>query len=341
LISNAFTEDRLQVIRTLSSQCAVSLENGVLFNNLQDLNHNLLQFSEACSRFVPTSFINLLQKSSVVDVLLGDNVSIVCTILFTDIRSFSTLSENFTPQETFAFLNCLFGKMAPVIRRNGGIIDKFIGDSIMALFPRSPEDAIQSAVEMLQALADFNETCKEKFGFDKVNIGIGIHTGNLMLGTIGEEGRMDVTVVSDAVNLASRLENLTNAFGANILVSNSSLTIPCKYDSRYLGKVIVKGKKQHILLYEVCSGTSEHVALKMNLKESLVKALELYAMRKFQDAKKLYQEILNRNPADKVLHIYLASCENYIQHPEVVDHLPANWDGALMLTKDGRLESIV
>ena len=119
----------------LSSQCAISLETSILFGNLQKANNSLRQFSEACSLFVPTPFIKLLGRSSVVDVQMGDNVSLTCTVLFTDIRAFTTLAEQFTPEENFGFLNQLFGRMAPIIRRHNGVIDKFIGDAIMALFP--------------------------------------------------------------------------------------------------------------------------------------------------------------------------------------------------------------
>jgi len=338
-ISNAFTEDRLQVIRTLSSQCAISLENGILFNNLQEVNKNLVQFNEACSRFVPTPFIKLLGKSSVVDVNVGTSVSMVCTVLFTDIRSFSTLSEQFTPEETFSFLNALFGQMAPIIRRNNGFIDKFIGDSIMALFPKSPEDAIKTAVDMMKELDGFNVYCKSKWGFDNINIGIGIHTGNLMLGTIGEEGRMDVTVISDAVNLASRLENLTTAFGANILVSNSALLTT--HAHRFLGKIIVKGKKQPVLLYEICDGLSDPIRqLKMNTKDEFTAGLDLYSRGEFKRAKAIFDVLLKRNPMDKIIGIYSSSCEHYMTHIPL-EEMPKDWSGALVLTKDGRLDLLI
>jgi two-component system sensor histidine kinase ChiS len=250
---------------------------------------------------------------------IADSVSLACTVLFTDIRSFATLSEQLTPVETFTFLNEFFGKMAPIIRRNEGVIDKFIGDSIMALFPRSPEDAINAAIAMVSELQDFNEICKERYGFEKINIGVGIHTGNLMLGTIGEQGRMDVTVISDAVNIASRIENLTKAFGASILnslirysymitlqyilVSDSSLIDPAKFEHRFLGTVQVKGKRKPILLYEILQGLPEVVThAKINSTPDLKKALLLYESKNFFEAKEVFDSLIQTNPKDKVLY---------------------------------------
>lgn len=124
------------MVRMLSSQCAISLEKGLLFKNLQSANEGLTKFSEASARFVPAPMIKLLGKQSVVDVKIGESVNLErTTILFSDIRAFTTISEQLSPEQNFAFLNELFARMAPSIRKYNGFIDKFIGDSIMAIFP--------------------------------------------------------------------------------------------------------------------------------------------------------------------------------------------------------------
>ncbi|MCB1194528.1 MAG: adenylate/guanylate cyclase domain-containing protein, partial [Leptospiraceae bacterium] len=179
------------------------------------------QTNLAYSRFVPIEFLNQLGKRSILDVYLGVQVQKEMTILFSDIRSFTKLSEHLSPRDNFGFINSYLKKMSPAIRKNRGFIDKYIGDAIMALFPENVEDALDSALAMLVALKELNYVRKEK-NFPEIRIGIGIHTGTLMLGTIGDDERMDGTVISDAVNLASRMEGLTKFYSSTILVSELS-----------------------------------------------------------------------------------------------------------------------
>ncbi len=138
---------------------------------------------------------------------MGDHVQREMTVFFSDIRDFTTLSETMTPQENFDFLNSYLRRATPIIRTNHGFIDKYIGDAIMALFPREPADALQSAVELQRDLVDYNQG-RKKAGYKPVRVGIGLHCGELILGTIGEEERMQTTVIADAVNVASRIEGL-------------------------------------------------------------------------------------------------------------------------------------
>ena len=158
-------------------------------------------------RFVPHAFLAIVGKPSIVEVELGDNKRRNMTILFSDIRNFTTLSERMTPDENFAFINAYLERMGPVIRDHNGFIDKYIGDAIMALF-ESADDALRAGLGMLETLEAFNAE-RRAAGQTPIGIGIGINTGILMMGTIGEKHRMDGTVISDAVNLASRIESLT------------------------------------------------------------------------------------------------------------------------------------
>ncbi|MCF8365597.1 MAG: HAMP domain-containing protein, partial [Bacteroidales bacterium] len=175
------------------------------------------KMNKAYSRFVPKQFLEFLKKDNITEVQLGDQVQKEMSVLFTDIRDFTTLSEQLTPKETFDFLNEYLSVMEPLISRNNGFIDKYIGDSIMALFVGNVENAIDAAIEMRVALADFN--VKRKLdGKHTIDSGIGVHTGNLMLGVVGGHGRMDGTLVSDAVNLASRIEGLTKMYATSIII---------------------------------------------------------------------------------------------------------------------------
>ncbi len=185
------------------------------------------------SRFVPREFLKCLNKQNILDVRLGDQALKEMTILFSDIRSFTSLSEKMTPRESFNFLNSYLKRMNPFIWNNNGFIDKYIGDAIMALFPDGEESALSAAIEMIKYLPIYNSH-RSNCGYAPIEIGIGIHSGAVMIGTIGHETFMQGTVISDAVNLSSRLERLTKLYGVSLIVSNNiifGLKDPTKYNS--------------------------------------------------------------------------------------------------------------
>jgi class 3 adenylate cyclase len=216
---------------------------------------NINRLTEAYSRFVPRQFLDILGKQDYTDIRLGDQVEREMTVLFSDMRSFTSMSEQMTPKQNFDFINAYLGVMEPVIRKNNGFIDKYIGDAIMALFPGSPDDAANAALEMREAL-DFFNAGSASAGLPAIEIGIGIHTGRLMLGIVGTEGRMDGTVISDAVNLAARLEGLTKQYGCPAIISEDSmarLSNPENYKFRFLDRTQVKGKKEPVTIYELLS----------------------------------------------------------------------------------------
>ncbi|NEP86574.1 MAG: adenylate/guanylate cyclase domain-containing protein [Okeania sp. SIO2C2] len=161
-------------------------------------------------------------------------------ILFSDIRDFTTISEQMTPEENFAFINQYLSYMEPQIQKYGGFIDKYIGDAIMALFPNSADDAVQGAIAMLEQLKTYNSERQQR-NLKAVHIGIGLHTGTLILGTVGGFGRMDGTVIGDAVNLSSRVEGLTKTYGVSFLITHQTLAPlnnPLEYDLRFIEQVI-------------------------------------------------------------------------------------------------------
>ncbi len=143
----------------------------------------------AYSRFVPHQFLQLLGKETVTDIVLGESLEKKMTILFSDMRDFTALSESMTPCENFSFINSYLERMEPAISSYHGVIDKYIGDAIMALFPTSADDALDGALGMLNGLAGYNEERKTQ-GRPPVAIGIGLNTGLMMLGTVGGRNRM-------------------------------------------------------------------------------------------------------------------------------------------------------
>ncbi len=290
----------------------------------------LAKINIAYGRFVPYEFLQFLERESIVDVQLGDQVQKEMTVLFSDIRSFTTLSEHMTPKENFDFINDYLQRVGPVIRDRHGFIDKYIGDAVMALFPQTADHAVQAAIAMLEQVAIFNRE-RQAQGQEAIAIGVGLHTGTLMLGTIGESQRMESTVISDAVNLASRLESLTKLYGASILISEQtwrSLPNSALYQSRFLGQVQVKGKKQPVGVLEIFDGDRPEIKqLKEETKVDFAEGLSLYEQKQFKSAKKIFQNILTQNPADRAAQFYISQCEKMAQ----VKQIPDQWRGVIIL----------
>ncbi|MEW6525145.1 MAG: 7TM diverse intracellular signaling domain-containing protein [Spirochaetota bacterium] len=282
------------------------------FLQVEHLSTHLSNLNQSLERFVPHEFLAFLQKQSILDVQLGDQTLKDITVLFADIRSFTTLSENMTPEETFKFLNSYLNRIGPIIRSHNGFIDKYIGDGIMALFPQSPKDAIDATIAMVQRIQQYNEE-RVRFGLEPISIGIGIHTGSAILGIIGETMRIESTVISDTVNLSSRIESLTKHFHTTILVSGDVYQqvkdIP-GYHFRYISKVIVKGKSQPTKIYEVLSlYPQESLELFTSTALMFRKALSFYNKKHYDQAKALFEEILTINPHDIIAKNFIQDIE--------------------------------
>ena len=269
----------------------------------------LYRINKAFERFIPYEFIRLLDKDSILDVQLGDQVAKEMTILFSDIRGFTSISEKMTPQENFDFINSYLGQMEPIIALNHGFIDKYIGDAIMALFPSSADDALCGAIAMLRKLLKYNQG---RQAYDPISIGIGLNTGALMLGTIGGKNRMDGTVISDAVNLAARIENMTKMYGTRLLISQytySHLNDISQYAIRIIDIVKAKGKSEPVTVYEVFDADSPNIfELKMKTRDNFEFGLAYYHQKHINKAIKCFKQVLQIYPDDQATHIYLKRC---------------------------------
>lgn len=266
----------------------------------------LLQTNEAFSRFVPGSFLEHLGKTSILDVRLGDQTLKQMTVLFTDVRSFTTLSEKMTPEDNFNFINSLLSRIGPVVRDHGGFIDKYIGDAVMALFPGSPRDAVTAAIAMQKEVEKLN-VHRADSGYEPVAIGVGIHTGDLMLGVVGEAMRYDGTVISDAVNVASRIESLTKKVGSQILITEAVRAAAGNgFGMRFVGSLRVKGKTLKTPVYEVYDSESESSRIKKDEDRSeFERGVALFEGKKYAEAAGLFRRLSERNPADQAAGIYL------------------------------------
>lgn len=317
--------DNFTIVRTNDEIGVMSEGYNMMTSRLREYIFRISQMNEAYSRFVPNQFLEFLGKENFVDIQLGDQVQKEMTVMFSDIRGFTEISEGMTPKETFDFVNHYLGYMEPVIRKNNGFIDKFIGDSIMALFHESVDDAIDAAIEMRKTLQQFNAD-RTDLGHEPINSGVGIHTGNLMLGVVGGEGRIDGTVISDAVNLASRLEGLTKIYRTSIIISEDTLiklNNPGKYNFRFLDVARVKGKKEAVYIFEVLDGEPEDIReLKLQTKSTFGRGIEAYKNRNFTEALELFSEVAKINPADAASTFYINRCKNITGK-----QLPDDWSG--------------
>jgi adenylate cyclase len=183
--------------------------------------------------------------------------SLPVTVLFSDIRGFTSISEQMDPQQLVALLNEYFTEMVNIVMNEGGVVDKYIGDAIMAVFgapvpkPDDAVNAVRAAVKMRRALADLNERLVAR-GQPALRTGIGIHTGEVVAGNIGSERRMEYTVIGDAVNLASRLESNTKELGVNVLISEDTYELTKHtIETRPVRSITVKGRAQPVMTYEV------------------------------------------------------------------------------------------
>lgn len=223
------------------------------FSASEEFSRHLSHLNNSLERFIPKEVLSFLQKDSIVDIGLGDHTQRIMTVFFADIRNFTTMSEAMTPDENFRFINSYLKRVGPYIRQHGGFVDKYMGDGIMALFPRTADDALRAALGIRQELDTYNQQ-RLKVGYEPIRIGMGIHTGHLMMGTIGENLRMDSTVISDTVNVAARLESLTKKLETDILVSKDTLgylETPEQFELEEVGEETVKGKALPIHVFKL------------------------------------------------------------------------------------------
>ena len=308
----------INTLQDITERKQAEAERQKFIEELFEVNCNLelalsaeLEIIEATSRFVPNQFLGFLGCKSIVNVKLGEAVQLEMSVLFSDIRDFTTLSEQMTPEENFKFINSYLSHMEPLIVANQGFIDKYIGDAIMALFSEGADDAVRAAIAMLRALVEYNQS-RDSVGYIPIKIGVGINTGSLMLGIVGGPSRMDGTVISDAVNLASRIESLTKKYGVSLLITQHTfdrLINPADYAIRVIDQVQVKGKLEMVTVYEVFDADLPEVkAGKLATLQVFSEAISLYNADAFNDAAVLFADCLRHNSGDQVAQFYLQRC---------------------------------
>jgi adenylate cyclase len=264
--------------------------------------------------------------------VLGGNLS-EASILFSDVRSFTTLTESLGAQGTVGLLNEYFTLMVDCLQKEGGMLDKFIGDAIMAVFglPLAREDdadrSVRAGIGMLRELDAFNRARKER-GMMAIDMGLGINTDEIVSGNIGSPKRMNYTVIGDGVNLAARLETACKQYGAKMLVSDATVKkLKGTYRMRETDRVVVKGKTEPVVIFECLDyHTDETFPNPMEVINQFKDGLAKYRKQEWEKAKAAFQEALKANPGDKLSKIYIERCLHFQKEP------PGDkWDGVWVM----------
>lgn len=278
------------------------------FSESFDINERLTAYAqklnEANSRFVPDTVLNFLEKKDITEVTLGENVEKNISLLFCDVRNFTTLSESMSPQETFNFINRYFKKISPTIRDHNGFVDKYLGDGIMALFPYSADSALIAGIDIQKRIEEYNEE-NLQLGNPPIAAGIGIHKGVSMLATIGEKERFNTIAFSKAVDMSLHLEDLTKKFGVSVIISEEVKT---SLQQDYLLRQIdvLTNEKEQMPIYEVLNVyPAEQQKLRLQTLDLFEKALSAFLQQNYKPAKSSFKKVFKANPNDKVTEYYL------------------------------------
>ncbi|UCB54402.1 MAG: adenylate/guanylate cyclase domain-containing protein [Thiotrichales bacterium] len=281
-------------------------------------------------RYVPPELVNEMSRN--MDEITLDGEIREMSVLFADIRHFTTFSENMDPKELTRLTNTVLTALTEVIHLNRGTIDKYMGDAVMAFWgaplkdPRHALHALTAAVNMVQQLNELNAAFKAR-KWPAVSLGIGINSGEMNVGNKGSEFRLDYTIVGDAVNLGSRLEPLTRVYGVDIIAGeNTRLAVP-EFKFRELDRVRVKGKDLPVVIYEPLGpeNTIDHSTLQAL--ERFHHTLENYRSCKWDEAEKELTELSQADPDRMIYRIYLDRIMHFRQQPP-----PENWDGTFTHT---------
>jgi class 3 adenylate cyclase len=324
-----FTAAELKLLTTISLQSAGAIESANLYQKglkeAKEREEAIKAIHKVSQKFIPYEFIKSLGKDKLTEVALGDLVEKDVTVMFTDIRGFTTLAEGLNPKDNFLFINSFNKKMGPIIRKNRGFIMQYLGDGFMALFPKGPQYALRASVEMHDELKVFNNE-RNKKNLLPIKIGIGMQNGNLIMGITGDIERLDAAIISDTVNTASRIEGLSKHFGTSILLTGrckDNLTHPEEFNFRYLGPVQVSGKQKPISLYECINGDNSSLFKhKLNTHDTFDKGMKLYFNKEFAMAAVTFQQIVKLNPNDHTAKLFLNKSAHLI-----TQELSDDWKG--------------
>lgn len=291
----------------------ISLEEArISLASQEKANSSLVAMNQAFERFLPRAFLEALGMLSPEDTELGARASVDTTVMFADLRNFTTISEQMGAEEIFSFLNRYLAKVAPCIRNNEGFVVHYIGDGILALFNGSAELAVNAAIQMqmnLKQAIDKKILSSSLPTATEITLGVALHFGRVEMGIIGESGRWDSTIISDTVNSTCRMEDLTKVFGAEILVTAEVSNQISNINTRRLGSVKVKGRSRRFEVHEVLDSLdTEILHPRLNNKAIFESAVADFESQDFCAASKGFERCLSKDPTDQASRHYHALC---------------------------------
>ena len=333
------TSTSIENAQQIEQQIAHQPPSEAILKQYKDKADEAMRLNQTFRKFVPKQFVDHLAKhgSDGSDTLeLGRADEDELAILFSDIRGFTSLSEQMSPQELMNFLNSYFLRMNEPIHKNNGFIDKFIGDAVMALFDNptgtntdKAQDAIRAAIDLRYAIDLYNQH-RANCNYPPVNIGIGIHFGPVIIGTVGSDDRMDTTVIGDSVNIAFRLEALAPKYNTDIVISAQTLNqaqAKGLFEYRLLDWVRVKGRKTPIEVYEIIDHQDTNVKqLKLSNAALIAQGLDFRKQQNWQQAITHFKQALDIYPGDTLAINHLDQCAK-LQNSELAE----DWDGSILL----------
>lgn len=289
------------------------------------------QLTSLFGQYVPPQLVNEMSKNPRATFSLeGDSREM--TVLFSDVRGFTSISEGLSPQELSQLMNTFLTPMTYLIHHHRGTIDKYMGDAIMAFWgaplpdPQHARNALLAALDMVKKLEELNPLFKSK-GWPEIQIGIGLNAGIMNVGNMGSEFRMAYTVLGDAVNLGSRLEGLTKQYGVSIIVSETVKSAVKDYLFRELDRVRVKGKDKPVAIFEPLGEYAAQDSATRQELELYHQALQLYRHQDWNEAESIFKSLQNKTPSRLIYKIYLDRIAYFRTHPP-----ETNWDGVTTFT---------
>ena len=324
-----YSAGNLKLLTTLSLQASAAIESALLYEKsireAHEREEAMRRIYKATNKFVPHEFIKSLGHDLITDVKLGDQVEKIVTVLFSDIREYTTISEQMTPKENFRFVCSFNERMGPIIQQYNGFINQYLGDAIMAIFPGNAQDALSAAIAMQKDVQEFNR--QRIAGNERpIKIGVGMHTGPLIMGITGDQDRLDATTISDTVNTASRLESLTKYYKGKIIISDATLDQIENKDTfifRHLGMVQLKGKITSTSIYECFSGDApEDFQKKISTLSFFEEGMNNYLGQSFENAVNAFEQVLMIHPEDLTAKFFLDNAVGFKNNG-----VPSNWIG--------------
>ncbi|THF73396.1 adenylate/guanylate cyclase domain-containing protein [Cohnella fermenti] len=302
----------------------------MMASSIRQYIQEMTKLSNSYFRFVPQPFLKVLGKKNMTQISLGEQTNRRMTMLVCNMRQFTEFSKTLTTDENFRFINSFLKEFGPAVREYGGFTSRYLGPGMLSMFPGEPGEALKAAIKLRETLETYNRK-RGYSGYEPIEIGIAVHTADVMLGIIGEEQRLEGSVVSTAVELTLELEKLSGKLGVNVLLTEDSLRSMKKLPPgsyRKLGSFQMGEEQQTIELFDVFEGDSEHIRkLKQETKEPFERAVELFRSGRFYDAREVFVAVVKKNRYDLAAKLYFFECDRYFQ-----EGVSEQWNNALKIS---------